>query len=781
MRVNAGSGRSRVALSPARAATLALALSLLSIGSVIEVAAAASTTTGATNPSASAPPAAASTTNAAATPMSAPARNVRIQALGDPVLRDIPRIGLNLGARTSWGAEQLTANVLKNPGLEAPLDRTLVVVHAVDGRWLRDDTTWLARSDGFWDGGRFDVRTGAAAGATGRILASRRGSPPGGGAFELDPMPAGLRAGDAVAVAAAEDRAAIGSWWIDQGKVVADRDTRPGSPGRQSARLAPVGGVAARLSHHLDTIGARAGKLLPVQGAWRLSFWARGARGGERLDLRFLRHGRVPFVARSITVTADWQRFEFPFDARDDGPVGPLQLSFEVRAGDVLIDDVYLGETQPGPGGFRRDAVAVLRTLRPGYLRDWQGQLGDSIANRLAEPYARRPSRYRPGDAELFSLYGLPEFFELCEAVGAQPWIVAPTLLGDDEWRAFGAALMNAARRHGFREIIVEFGNENWNPLFRPAGFLAPEAHAQAADRAFGLLRDAAGTSVGIVPLVNAQFANPPGWARIARGSALAQKVAVAPYFLHTLNAASKSEAVAAAFAESDAVLREGIRQAGAQGKGVAVYEVNFHTTAGSAPTALRDFTVTGAHSAAALARRLLQSALAGVREQAVYSLAGFDSQYGSQRSLVRLWGVARDLAPGTLRPTGLALALMNDAIDGDLRAARCTGPHCDRVTAAFFGDATGPRLVVASASPGALTVRTALPCARPARVRLIDGSSGLDNERAGGVAPAVAILDVQPRCDDGWSFDLPPYSLAVLDFEATGQQQTHTRRARDD
>ncbi len=708
-----------------------------------------------------------------------PAETVRLEALPEPVLREMPRIGLNLGARTSWGAEQLIANVLKNPGLEAPLDRALVVVQGIDGRWVRDDTIWLARADGFWDGGRFDVRTGTAAGATGRIIASRHASPPGGGAFELDPMPAGLRPGDAISVAAVEDGAALASWWTDRGELTADRDARPGSPGRQSARLSPRGG-AARLSHHLDTIGTRAGKLLPVTGSWRLSFWARGAQGGERLEVRFLRHGRTPFVARSITLGSAWQRVDLAFEGRDDGPAGPLELSFETRTGDVLLDDVYLGEAQPGPGGFRRDTVAVLRMLRPGYLRDWQGQLGDSIGNRLAEPYARRPSRYRPGDAELFSLYGLTEFFELCEAVGAQPWVVAPTLLGDDEWRALGVALAKAGRRHGFREIVVEFGNENWNPIFRAAGFLSPDAHAQAADRAFRLLREAGDASVRIVPMVNAQFANPSGWTRLARGSALAQKVAVAPYFLRSLQATSKREAVAAAFAEGDALLRDSIRQAGAQGKGVAVYEVNFHTTGGSAPAALRDFAVTGAHSASALARRLLQSALAGVREQSVYALAGFDSHYGAQRSLVRLWGVARDLAPGTLRPTGLALALMNQAIEGDLRAARCEGSGCDRVTAAFVGEGAATRLVVASASPGPLTVRTALPCASGARVRLIDGSTGLDNERAGGAAPAVAIIAASPRCDGGRTFEMPPYSLAVLEIEAASQPRPQARMPRD-
>ena len=463
-----------------------------------------------------------------------------------------------------------------------------------------------------------------------------------------------------------------------------------------------------------------------------------------------------------------WRRYVLPFAAADDGPDGPLELSFEVHAGDALIDDVYLGEETSAPGGFRAATVDALRQLRPGYLRDWQGQLGDTLANRLADASSRRPTRYRAGDSELMYGYGLPDFLELCAAVEAKPWVIAPPLMGDDEWRELGAALAQAARRYRFDEILVEFGNENWNELFRPAGFMAVETHVAAADRAFALMRAGAAGYRGLVPIVNAQFVNAASWRRLASLSREARRIAVAPYFLYRLDEVSATDAVAAAFDDAVAPLRAGGAGTASIGGRVAVYEVNFHTTEGTASPALRNLAVAGAHSGSALARQLVGGMLAGVREQAVYTLAGFDA-YTADRGLVRLWGVARDLAPGRLRPTGLALAMMNGVIDGDAHAALCEGgaTACGSVTAAFFRRPQKLGLIVASRDRRTLRVHTGIACGEPVTLRLLDGG---DPTRNNETTERVAVEALSPDCDGDWTFELPAHSLAVL--------QTTPRRA---
>ena len=697
---------------------------------------------------------------------------VTLTPAAQPVQRAVPRIGLNLGGSSTWGADQLINNVLKNPGFEAVLDRTLVIAKDISRNTVTDDNPWLARPDGFWDGGRFDVRTGPAAGSGGQVLESTRADAKSATRFYLDPFPAGLASGDALSVSITRASDKVPMWWSSgDGRVsTSTAQARPGSPGLQSAHLIAGPGAPVKLVHYLDMIGQRAGKLLLVNGEWTLSVWARSNTPKQILQLRFQRQGTPAFVQESVQLGRDWKLYTFSFRASEQpqpAPAPPLELSFGIDGGDAWLDDAALGRSQSGAGGFRSEVVDMLKQLKPGYLRDWQGQLGDSIANRLAEPFARHPTRYRTGDSELQYLYSLPEFFELCAAVGAQPWVVAPTLSTDAEWLALGAWLKQAAARHGMRDIVVEFGNENWNAIFRPAGMMNPLTQAEAADRAFRLLKTGAAGFKGLRLVVNAQFVNSGNVGQIARASREANMVAVAPYFLFSLPALTPKQAVAAAFADDDSLIRADLQQARQNGKQLTVYEVNFHTTEGDAGTALRNTAVTDAHSGAALARRLLQSMQAGVREQMVYVLAAFDFKASGDRGLVRLWGIARDLAPGQLRPTGLALQLLNEAVGGDAHVAQCAGGVCKQMTAVFFQQVGVSRLAVASASAATTTIRTSLPCSRKVQLRLLDGSiPGANNE----IRIQVALRAATASCGgSGWQFELPAYSFAVLAQQPSG------------
>lgn len=672
----------------------------------------------------------------------------------------VPRFGLNLGGSGTWGAEQLRANVLVNPGFEPVLDRTLLIVREARGRRLVDDTAWLARPDGFWTGGRYDVRTGADAGRSGRILDSRKRADDGFAEVWLDRPTDGLAPGDVVSLTRDRDLEAAPRWWRGAGRVAASAETRPGSPGRRSVRLAAEPGQPAELLHYLDNIPDRAGKLLPVEGRWRLAFWAR-AGSAARLRIRFDRSGLPAFVDEWIALEDDWQFVEIDIDADDTGPAGPLTLGLTAHDGPVWLDDMYLGDADPGPGGFRRVVVDTLRRLQPGYLRDWQGQLGDTLDNRLADMYAHRPARYRPGEHEAQFHYGLPDFFALCGDVGANPWVVAPTTLSDAEWHDLGAWLRRAADTYGFDEVLVEFGNENWNPLFRPGGIADADSHAAAADRGFRLLRAGSGDDGRLRTVVNAQFVDPSSPAAIGAASTEADRVAVAPYFLYRLDADTPvQQGVRAAFAEDDRLVQREADMARAQGGRLAVYEVNLHTTLGDAPAALRNAVVAGAPSGPALARRLLQATLAGVREQAVYTFTGFDAYVDGSTDLVRLWGITRDLArPDRLRPTGLALDMLNRVAGGTTRASRCAGSACAALTAAWFDD--GRAMAVVSAAAGTTRVSLGLDC-EYANLALLDGS---DAERNNEAAERVRIDSGRLACGpDGVVFELPAYSLAVVD-----------------
>lgn len=670
-----------------------------------------------------------------------------------------PRYGLNLGGGSTWGAEQLQANVLKNPGFEAVLDRALVVVKQIRGRRISDDSVWLARADGFWSAARYDVRTGAAAGAQGRVLDSRAKGEGGLPELTLDDVAPGLAAGDVLALSAESDPLAAPLWWTAGGRISATRtQVRPGSLGRQSLKLAAIGDTPATLLHHLDTISERAGKLLPVEGPWLLSFWARANTPNTRLRVSFRRHGSAAYLQQSLSLAGSWQQYRFPFTASEAGrPNGALELAFTLESGEALLDDCYLGEAAPEASGFRKAVVDTLSRLRPGYLRDWQGQLGDTLANRIAAPDARQPSRYRPGASEILFHYSLPEFLALCAQVQAQPWIVAPTTLSDAEWRDFGRWIAQARARYRLREVLIEFGNENWNGLFRAAGIPDTARHRAAAERAFRLLREGAGPLPGLRLVLGGQLVAPPTLRALAatRG---ASDLAVAPYFAYRAERGARLDQLrAAALAESDAPLREAAREARAGGKRLVAYELNLHTTTGDADAATRDALVAGPASAAALARRLLQGSLTGASTQAVYTLAGFDTFIEGSRQTTRLFGIARDLATAyRLRPTGLALELLNEVAGGRAQSVLCTGSGCATLTALVF-DQRRWAVVSSAAAPTELE----LPC--PSGELLLAWIDGGGPERDNEATQRVAIERSALRCAGPLArVRLPPHSLLV-------------------
>lgn len=674
---------------------------------------------------------------------------------------DLPRYGLNLGGSGTWGAEQLRANILTNPGLEATLERSIVVVQEAAGQRLVDDSDWVARAPGFWNGARFDLRSGLQAGRGGQVLDSRR-RPDGRTELLGEPAWPGIAAGDVLVLTQQGAATPAPGWWFGPGRFAVERtETRPGSPGRQALRLLAEPGQPAELLHYSDNIGARAGKLLPVTGRWRLAFWARARAPAARLQLHFGRAGQTPFVAHELQLGTEWRLLEHSFEAHDDGPPGVLTLALRANEGEVLLDDLYLGEAEAGAGGFRPAVVATLRGLQPGFLRDWQGQLGDTLDNRLAGEHAHRPARYRAGTHEAQFHYGLPDFLALCAAVGAQPWVVAPTTLDDAEWRRLGAYLRQAAQHYRFRQVLVEFGNENWNPLFRPAAIPQMASHAAVAERAFRLLAEGSGGERRLLPVVNAQFVNPDSPHQAGAQVPAAARVAVAPYFLYHLAAGrSLAQASHSALTEDGSLLQREAEQARRQGKRLAVYEVNLHTTLGDAPAATRDALVSGAASGVALARRLLQASLAGVQEQAVYSFSGFDSYLQDGQGLVRLWGITRDLGSvARLRPTGIALGLLNQVAGGRAHPMRCRGEACATLTALGFD---GARLALVSSAQRAQEVEIALACGGGMLqgARLAGADAGANNEAAVQVQATPLALP----CQDGRiRLQLPPASLTIL------------------
>ena len=679
----------------------------------------------------------------------------------------LPRYGINLGGPSAWGAEQLLANVVANPGFESVLDRSLVVVADVAGaqQWART-TGWNSRPAGFWRGASGEVLTGRHAGSLFQVLDDAPAAQPERALLHTDPPLPWLSANDVVSLQTEHTPALPARWW-GQGRISTEAGTPPDSGGQRVVRLEPAVGTTTVLSSYIDTL-ERAGRMLPVTGAWALRFTAKANHSAPaRLRVRVAREGGDVFIDQTVNLDTAWAVTRLTFNGLEPTTgQGTLALSFSLVQGSVDLDDVYLGESTPGAGGFRQVVVDTLRQLNPGYLREWQGQLGDTVMNRLADDTARRPVRYRPGDAEVLHTYSLAQTFSLCKAVGARPWLIVPTTLGSSEAFEYGESVRKLATLHGMDHVMVEFGNENWNPLFAAAGFVSASAHAEAAQRVLAALRSGYGPvrpgDPALVTSVNARMDDFTAVADLAKQPAV-DRVSVAPYFAYRFDATQTlADQWRKVFAQTPGTDLQALSATikGTQAR-LNAYELNLHTTEGDAPADLRNALVTGAASGPALAMRLLQGSLAGVREQAVYALAGFDA-FAANGEPVRLFGVTRDLAwAGHFRPTGLALAMLNAVAGGQPHAAHCAGPGCAGITAmAFVSDRARWALVNSQATGQPLRVAQACQ-GQPLQARLLNGQNlWLNNE----TAPMVVQTVPTSECEGGdLRIDIPPRSLVTL------------------
>jgi hypothetical protein len=702
--------------------------------------------------------------------------------------------GVNLGNWTFWGAEQLVSNVIKNPGFEGLIDGAMAIPQHSGGETFDDSPNWLARGSGFWEGARYSIRSGPHAGKEGTIVSSSGKGPGGLPVFTVargDTVP---DFGAAVALIKDTEDTLPTQWWFSKGAgsdfSPATGLTRPGSPGIRSLRVTASGEEPAEVASYLDTLGGRGGKMLPLDGPWTLSFWARLEKGQASLHVVLGREKSPPSLSREAPLTGAWRNFRYTFEGKDYGPPGPVSLRFRVGGrplGQVLLDDVELRRNEDARLPFRREAVAALRSLHPGYLRDWQGQLGDTLANRIAPAFARKSYRYRPGtdsrnggDAQTDFGYGMGDFLDLAKEVDASPWIVIPPTFSDSDCEGLGDFL-TGRRLPRSREVLVEFGNESWNELFRPGGIPDPVMYGQSADRCFAAIRRHAG-GIGLRTVLGVQFANPDGALRFAQESKEADVVSFAPYFTYSVPAGLALEArIPLLFQPEPARLTDVTAGIASLKKEAAVYEVNLHATGGDAPAEERLPLVAGMASGTALAANMMESLAHGVRRQCVYALAGYDFELPGTHRYTPLWGIVRDLgATHRLRPTGLALQLMNRVLQGDLRVVEQRGPGDVAVYAfASRGVTHGQRaagetlsMLAVSASAKNRSVTLHLPENQRTGegwrlLRLTGTSPASTNEDSEQVRMVEENLT---QSGDQVSFALKPWSMAVI--ERSGRER---------
>lgn len=189
------------------------------------------------------------------------------------------------------------------------------------------------------------------------------------------------------------------------------------------------------------------------------------------------------------------QAFQAEFTVRADQPKGPIHPEiyghFIEHLGNCIYDGIWVGPDSKIPNirGLRKDVVDALRELQVPVLR-WPGgcfadqyNWKDGIG-----PREKRPRRINNwGHVVETNAFGTHEFMDLCELIGAKPYIAANVGSGSPremfEWLEYMTSdsdgdWANLRRKNGrekpWKVPYLGIGNESWGC----GGNMTPEYYA---------------------------------------------------------------------------------------------------------------------------------------------------------------------------------------------------------------------------------------------------------------------------------------------------------------
>ncbi|MCC6155277.1 MAG: hypothetical protein IT367_16030, partial [Candidatus Hydrogenedentes bacterium] len=227
------------------------------------------------------------------------------------------------------------------------------------------------------------------------------------------------------------------------------------------------------------------------------------------------------------------------------------------------------------------------------------------------------------------------------------------------------------------------WGEASANDPFFGASALGGERLGKMANERFAMLRESQYFNQDKINLIiGGQFYYPGRQGEIDATGSDHREIALAPYFGDDKNHANDEELFYPMFArpfEDVATGRMKLSQEelDKSGKktGLAIYEINFHTTGGEAPIDVTNDFVTGAGGALAMPLYMLvYQRDMGAKNQCAFTALQFSYGIGDNR-YVRVWGLLRDIAAtARKRPTWLGLELVNRVMQGDMVAVDIEG-----------------------------------------------------------------------------------------------------------
>ena len=356
------------------------------------------------------------------------------------------------------------------------------------------------------------------------------------------------------------------SYWVfceGSGTIVTEKDDNPPeSKGHHVAVLTAGDG-------HVDLSAPCAmTQWIDVSGRWNLTFWAKGkgdltvALGEWGLPKP---HKREGLLQKKVALSSEWTHHTLQFDVADY-PYDTMCLHFELTSGQCKLDDLsFIQEGNTNPTAFRDVVVTQLKKLHPGSLRFLQIG-GSSMDNYLRPRETRRaysaarnqnpvkgnvwPGHpHASGNASIYS-YGLVELLELCQEVGADPWVCIPGIIYEEEvahlmeflggpvTSKYGALRAEQGQSEPWTEVFdlihIEFGNEAWNhaAAYNHRGYNGPEYwhDLMASGKSSPYYNESIQFQVGGQAVATGRSVE------ILRDKQAADGFAVAPYIIHEMS-----------------------------------------------------------------------------------------------------------------------------------------------------------------------------------------------------------------------------------------------------
>ena len=628
----------------------------------------------------------------------------------------VKRLGVNLGDQTYWDSGQMLKNlVFQNPGFEAEKYRSIMICAAVTANTCTDDNEYSPMPTGFWKGSTYLVLSGKSTGASGTVVSSTKNPSSCSGCGQIIQFDKSINAaaGDYFVMTQPFSGNGDSGWWdnISGGGTIGSEttDLSPNTPGKQALLISASGsGKSASVAQYFDNESGLS--FIQMNGAFEVTFRAKGVGGNNQLNVnvaRLMPSGVANYLSQTVTLTNAWKDYALTFTANETGSAsGTAQLVFSASGSSVELDDVSLNQTNSStsnPTAFRDDVVNALKELNPGTIRMMAAgaALGSDIPNQLQVPGARYREGFSTGStSESAVAYGIHEFLQLCQTVGADPWITIPTATtttemsdfiqyltgtGSDQWSALRIARgQSAPWTTVFNKIHIEFGNETWNGSFRGES-MNYNAYPGLANKIFGAARQTAGYSASKFDLVLDGLAASPGYNGVLlKTSTQHDSIDIAPYLLYSANNEAQATMFGALFAEPEVFNSAGgevyqnmvTAKAAPTPTYVNVYETNLGTMIGGITEAQLNALAPSIGAGIAHTDHMLQMMRNGVQYQNTFSLPQFNYRR-SDGSLVRLWGTVVDMGTtNRRRPQFLTQALANSVVGGNMLQTTQTGTN---------------------------------------------------------------------------------------------------------